>query len=202
LDGSRPTASSTLYTAPITLSTSGAVTINAIAVAGGASSPVATAAYTVNPAGASPVISPADGSSLTVGQAVTLTDTTAGASIYYTLDGSTPTICGHRIQSSAPSFGGINRNAWERKEESQQTPPNWIAVGARHFSTTLEDLFFECFVGLSCAKRDGNTHTRERNLAFKDSTLSGQVLFYTTACTGRLHDCEFPFRLISTSEGM
>ncbi len=45
--------------------------------------------------------------------------------------------------------------------------------------------------GISCAKRDGNTHTRERKLAFNTAHCGEQVLFYTTARAGRLHDDEF-----------
>ena len=89
-DGSTPTTSSTLYTGPITLSAS--KTLNAIAVeAGDTTSAIGTAAYTLNiPPTNAPVFSiPAGTYSST--QAVTLTDSTSGASIYYTTNGSTPT---------------------------------------------------------------------------------------------------------------
>ena len=90
LDGSTPTSSSTKYTAAISVGST--TTINAVAVATGFStSPVATATYTINlPAAATPTFSPAAGT-FTAPQSVTLTDGTAGSTIYYTLDGSTPT---------------------------------------------------------------------------------------------------------------
>jgi hypothetical protein len=88
-DGSIPTAASMPYSGPITVSTT--ETINAIAIASGNSSSVVTAAFTVNiTSAAPPTFSPAGGI-YTSSQTVILSDATAGASIYYTIDGSTPT---------------------------------------------------------------------------------------------------------------
>jgi len=92
IDGSTPTSSSSTYTGPIALSTPGPATINAIAIDAGTSSTVATATYTVIAAGvAAPTFSPASGSTVTAGQTVTITDSDASATIYYTIDGSAPT---------------------------------------------------------------------------------------------------------------
>lgn len=92
-DGSTPApgvGTSTLYTVPITVGAT--ETINAIATGGGfATSPVATALYTIKlPTVAIPTFSVAAGTYTTV-QTVSLADATAGAMIYYTVDGSTPT---------------------------------------------------------------------------------------------------------------
>jgi len=89
LDGSTPTTSSTAYTAPIKVSSS--ETINAIAAASGYSnSDVATAAYTIGSLLTPPTFSPVSG---------TYTKTTpvsisaaSGATIYYTVDGSSPSL--------------------------------------------------------------------------------------------------------------
>ena len=91
-NGSTPTTSSTLYTGPVTVSSS--ETIEAIAVASGyTNSAVATAAYIINtslPTAATPTLSPGTGT-YTAAQTVTISDTTAGATIYYTTDGTPPT---------------------------------------------------------------------------------------------------------------
>ncbi len=97
MDGSTPSAASTKYTAPIALSTAGSTTIKAIAIDGATSSSIATATYTVGPASvASPTFTPASGTSLSVGQTVTIADTDTNAIIYYTIDGSTPSAASTR----------------------------------------------------------------------------------------------------------
>ena len=88
-DGSTPTASSPVCTT-LTLNTT--TTIKAIAVAPGYNnSAVASGTYTINlPTAATPTFSPAPGT-YSPGQVVTLSDTTTGAVIHCTTDGSTPT---------------------------------------------------------------------------------------------------------------
>lgn len=88
-NGSTPTTSSTLYSAAITVSSS--ETIKAIAVTTGThNSAVASAAYVINGAAATPSFSPVAGS-YTGSQSVTISSATSGAAIHYTVDGSTPT---------------------------------------------------------------------------------------------------------------
>jgi hypothetical protein len=81
------------YTGPISLNLGGTETISAYATETGyQQSQTVTANFTLNlPAAATPVISPAAGSYLG-SQTVTITDTAPGATIYYTTDGSIPTI--------------------------------------------------------------------------------------------------------------
>ena len=102
-NGTTPTTASTLYSSSTPISVSSPTTINAIAVAPGcSSSAVATATYTVNlPPAATPTFSPAPGS-YTTAQSVTLSDSTTGASIYYTTNGTTPTTASTLYSSSTP----------------------------------------------------------------------------------------------------
>jgi hypothetical protein len=87
-DGSTPTTSSPVYAGPITVDPP--ATVKAIAVADEyTTSAVATATYT-HPVVATPVISPVSGS-YPDPLSISITDTTPGATIYYTTDGTTPT---------------------------------------------------------------------------------------------------------------
>jgi hypothetical protein len=104
-DGSTPTTASTVFTAPITVNTT--ETIKAIATATGlANSAVATAVYTIATPAATPTFSVPSGTYTSV-QMVTISDTTAGATIFYTTDGSTPST------ASTPYTGTITVNATE-----------------------------------------------------------------------------------------
>lgn len=93
-DGSTPGTASNKYTGPISVKSS--TTVKAIAVASGESaSSVAAAAYTMTSSGsegttATPSFSPAAGT-YSSEQAVTVSDSTSGATIYYTTNGSAPT---------------------------------------------------------------------------------------------------------------
>src|SRR5246127_729843 len=109
-NGTTPSVSSTLYTAPITVSSS--VTIEAIAAASGYSnSPVASGAYVISaPRAAAPTFSPAPGTYCAT-QSVTLADATPGASIYYTTNGTTPSV------SSTLYTAPITGTSWGARED-------------------------------------------------------------------------------------
>jgi hypothetical protein len=104
-NGATPTTASTVYTAPISVSTT--QTIQAIATAAGfTQSAVGSSAYTMTTTAATPTFSPAAGTYATP-QKVTLSDTTSGATIFYTTDGTTPST------ASKKYAGPINVNASE-----------------------------------------------------------------------------------------
>jgi N-acetylneuraminic acid mutarotase len=87
-DGTYPTTNSTLYTAPIYISSS--ETVSAIAVAPGyINSGIASATYLFVPQPATPVISPPSGTYDSV-QTVSMSESAPYASIAYTTDGSSP----------------------------------------------------------------------------------------------------------------
>jgi hypothetical protein len=94
-DGTTPTTSSTLYGGPVAIAAT--TTLQAIASDSFGSSSVTSGTYTMTPP-AAPSFSPAPGSYGSA-QSVTISDTTAGASINYTTDGSTPT-------TSSTSYSG------------------------------------------------------------------------------------------------
>ncbi|MBK6607748.1 MAG: chitobiase/beta-hexosaminidase C-terminal domain-containing protein [Leptospiraceae bacterium] len=92
-DGSKPTTASAQYTGAIPVTGHGTTnTIQAMAIRSGMSgSDIASETYVINyDAVAMPTLNPAAGTYASA-QTVALSTTTAGATIYYTLDGTTPT---------------------------------------------------------------------------------------------------------------
>ena len=95
-DGTEPTATSAVYSSPVTFNTPGTYTVKALAMKSGwENSAVATGTYTVNEPQApdtvaAPVITPATANYYEP-QTVTITCATEGAVIRYTTDGTVPT---------------------------------------------------------------------------------------------------------------
>jgi trimeric autotransporter adhesin len=120
-DGSTPTYSSAPCSEPIAVKSM--ATLKAVALAPNYSlSAAASASYTIAPLAATPILSPAGGT-FTTPQTVTISDSTAGASIYYTTNGTTPTT------SSAKYTGAITVSATETIEA--------IAVASGYTNSTV-----------------------------------------------------------------
>ncbi|MBJ6725982.1 chitobiase/beta-hexosaminidase C-terminal domain-containing protein [Geomesophilobacter sediminis] len=104
MDGSTPTTSSMVYSAPIPVSGNGtSLTIRALAIKNGlADSTVSSGSFAISYSTvATPTLMPAAGTYHS-DQTVTLQTATTGASIYYTTDGSTPTTSSTLYSDAAP----------------------------------------------------------------------------------------------------
>jgi Chitobiase/beta-hexosaminidase C-terminal domain/Legume lectin domain len=167
-DGTPPTASSTKYTAPITVSSM--ETLEAIAVGpGNTNSAVASAAYTITPPipVATPTFSPIGGT-YTSAQSVTISDATSGATIYYTTDGSTPTT------SSANYIGPITVGSTETLEAIAAVTGGTSAVGTASYTINVLPV-----VATPTFSPAAGTYTSTQSVTISDAT-SGATIYYTT----------------------
>ena len=166
VDGSTPTVSSTKYIGPI--SVAGSETVKAIATATGFNtSAVASALFTINlPAAATPVISPAGGT-FTSAQTVTLSDVTTGATLYYTVDGSMPTV--RSPVYSAP----LKVSATETVKA--------IATAAAHSTSAVASAAFTINQPAAAAPTfspAGGSYTGTQTVTLSDTT-AGAAIYYT-----------------------
>jgi len=165
-NGTTPTTSSTKYTAAISVSAS--ETVKAIAVATGyTNSAVASAAYTINGAAATPTFSPAVGTYTSI-QTVTISDTTSGATIYYTTNGTTPTT------SSTQYTGPVTVNATETiKALAAATGYTNSAVATAAYTINLSAAATPTFSPVAGSYGSAQTVTIS-------DTTSGATIYYTT----------------------
>jgi hypothetical protein len=164
-DGSTPTGASTHYTAPFTLTAT--TTVNVIATATGSlPSAVATATFTLDAPAAAPTFSPAPGT-YAAAQHVTLSDTSSGASIYYTTNGTTPTT------SSTHYTGGITVSATTTIEAiatATNLSNSAVATGTFTIETPAATPTFSPAAG---------TYSSAQQVTISDTT-PGSSIFYTT----------------------
>ena len=164
-DDSTPTTSSKIYSAPISVATT--TTINAIATASGYStSAESTASYTINLPAAAPTFTPTGGA-YTSAQSVTLADITAGATIYYTTDGSTPT-ASSRVYSAPISI-------------ATTTTINAIATATGYSTSAISSAVYTISLPTAAPMFTpaGGTYTSTQSVTLADST-SGATIYYTT----------------------
>ena len=167
-NGTTPSTSSTKYTGPITVSAT--ETIRAIAaVSGDNNSAVGSATYTItDPVAAAPTFSLASGT-YSAGQSVSLSDATAGATIYYTTNGTTPST------SSTKYTGTITVSATETIEA--------IAVATGYSNSALSTATYTIATYPTTAapvlSLASGTYGSAQTLTISDAT-SGAVIYYTT----------------------
>jgi LysM repeat protein len=164
-NGSTPTTSSTVYNSPITVNTT--ETLNAIAVETGyTNSAVATAAYTIAPLLPTPTFSPVAGTYAT-SQTVTISDATAGATIYYTTNGTTPTT------SSTVYSAPITVSATETLEA--------IAVETGYTNSTVGSAVYTITPVLPAPTFSpaAGSYSSSQSVTISDAT-AGTTIYYTT----------------------
>jgi len=166
VDGSTPSSSSTPYLGLISVSAN--ETINAIAVTSNGSSAVATASFSITiPAASSPTFNPGAGTYSST-QTVLLSDSTPGATIYYTVDGSNPTT------GSTPYTGsGISVTASETIK-AIATAPGFAVSAVSSAAYTIN-----VTVAPPTFSPAGGTYSSVQQVVLSDTT-PGAVIYYTT----------------------
>ena len=162
-NGDAPTTSSSVYSSAITVSAT--ETLKAIAAKTSYSnSAVGSAAYTINGAAATPTFSPAAGT-YTSTQTVTISDTTPGATIYYTTNGTTPTT------SSTEYASAITVTVTETLEA--------IATASGYSNSTADSAVYTIQVATPTFSPAAGTYTSTQTVTISDGT-SGAAIYYTT----------------------
>gem|GEM_PF-5394078 len=189
-DGTVPTASSTLYSGPITVSKT--QTISAIAVASGFSnSGVASAVYTINLLTATPVFSPVGGT-YTSAQTVAISDATAGAVIYYTTDG------------SAPTTGSTKYSGAIAVSKTETISAIAVATGLSNSSVATATYTINIPTATPTFSPAAGTYTSAQPVSISDAT-TGAVIYYTvdgstptTTATGSTQQYSGPITVSKT----
>ncbi len=171
-NGSTPTTSSTVYSGSIPVSST--TTIEALGVlSGDTNSSVASATYTISistPAVATPTFSPAGGT-YTSAQSVTLSDSTSGATIYYTTNGTTPTTSSTVYSGAiAVSSGIVTIEALGAKSGDTNSSVASATYTINISTPTVATPTFSPAAG---------TYTSAQSMTLSDST-SGATIYYTT----------------------
>ena len=171
-DGSTPSAASSLYSAPITLTDT--TTVKMIAVKNGLSnSSVVTAVYTKSQYEqvAAPVMTPGDGATFSATQAVSIACDTVGAAVYYTTDGTAPSISSTLYSGSFSISATTTIKAIAVKSGMTNST---VTTATYTKSTQIETVVSPVFSPAS-----GNTFTTSLSVTITSAT-SGASVRYTT----------------------
>ena len=166
-NGSTSCATGTLYTGPVTVSSSETL----YAVAGGTGyndSPVVSGSYVIQTSVATPTFSPPAGT-YTSAQSVAISDVTSNATIYYTTNGTAPTT------SSTKYTGPITVSSTETLEA--------IAVATGNTNSAVASAAYTINsptpVSTPTFSPAGGTYTSAQLVTISDAT-SGATIYYTT----------------------
>jgi len=164
-DGSIPTTSSRVYAAAIPVAVT--TTINAIATASGYSTSAQNSAvYAISLPAAPPTFTPAAGT-YTSAQSVALADSTPGATIYYTTDGSTPTTSSRVYSAAIPV--------------AVTTTINAIATASGYSNSSVSTAVYTISLAASgpTFTPPPGIYTSAQSVTLADST-AGATIYYTT----------------------
>src|SRR6266568_3185377 len=167
-DGSTPTTASAVYTGALTFTQT--TTLNAMAAAPGMTdSAVASATYTIQQQQqvATPTFSPGGGT-YTGSVTVTISDATSGATIHYTIDGSTPT-------TSSPVYGGALTFTQTTALKAIAAASGMTNSGVASATYTIQ----QQQVATPTFSPGGGTYTGSVTVSISDAT-SGATIHYTT----------------------
>jgi hypothetical protein len=173
-DGSAPAAASPTYATAIPLplgATAATTTVKAIALATGfADSAVASSTFVIDPAStpaATPTFSPPAGT-YAAAQSVTIATTTAGATVYYTTDGSTPTTASTAYSTPVPVAASLTLKA--------------IAAGGGHSASPVATAAYVLNLPAAATPTftpGAATYASAQSVTIA-STTPGAVIHYTT----------------------
>ncbi|HLY60755.1 MAG TPA: chitobiase/beta-hexosaminidase C-terminal domain-containing protein [Terriglobia bacterium] len=196
-DGSTPTTSSTVYTAPIAVSTT--TTIKAIAAGGTLSlSAVGGGAYTIQSQATTPTFSPAPGTYQAT-TAVTILDNSAGVTIYYTADGSTPTTSSSVY--SSPIQVSSNTTIKAMAAGGGFTPSG--VAGGQYVIAIPNINFSSGFSGTGMALNGSSTYNGTRLRLTDGGQNEAASAFFTTPVNVQSFTTDFSFQLTNpNSDGM
>jgi hypothetical protein len=161
-DGTTPTTTSPLYSTPVAIGKN--ATLKAMAVATGyAYSLVSSSSYSIRTA--APTFNPKGGTTFATAQAVTISSITPNATIYYTLDGTTPTT--GSTQYSAPVV--INKT----------TTLKAIAAASGYATSPLTTWTYTIQASAPKYSPTGGTYGSAQSVKLSSIT-PGATIYYTT----------------------
>jgi hypothetical protein len=201
VDGSQPTTSSTQYTASFPVSTT--TTVKAIATAPNfTQSGTATSVITINQqsAAATPVISPVTGT-YSSAQTVTITDSTAGSTIFYTVDGSQPT-------ASSTQYTASFTVSSTTTVKAIATAPNFTQSGTATSVITIQSgstaINFASGFTAAGLQSNGRTRLNGTRLRLTDGGQSeASSAWFTTPVNVQSFTTDFSFQLTNpNADGM